>query len=194
MMKLPSGHTCAIPFPGFQLVGEAPDGEMALPMIRDLNPDIRLTDIRMPFMDGMALTAEVRRTMPWVHVLILSGYDDFSYAQQAMSFGVREYLLKPVTAHELGEALIRVRNRIEEEKRDRANMDSLRQRVASGNRFVKDKLLASLFNEENDQEEDDMLLRQMRGLGINLSAACYLVIDIDDDGNYTVTRKNLKKL
>ena len=166
---------------GFQLVGEAPDGEMALPMIRDLNPDILLTDIRMPFMDGMALTSEVRRSMPWVHVIILSGYDDFAYAQQAMSFGVREYLLKPVTAQELGEALIRVRNRIEEEKRDRANMDSLRQRVASGNRFVKDKLLASLFNEENDQEEDDMLLRQMRGLGINLSAACYLVIDIAFD-------------
>ena len=49
---------------GFQLVGEAPDGEMALPMIRDMNPDILLTDIRMPFMDGMQLCAAVKRLMP----------------------------------------------------------------------------------------------------------------------------------
>ena len=83
---------------GFQLVGEAPDGEMALPMIRDLNPDILLTDIRMPFMDGMALCAEVKRVLPWIGVVILSGYDDFSYARQAISLGVKEYLLKPITA------------------------------------------------------------------------------------------------
>ena len=74
---------------GFQLVGEAPDGEMALPMIRDLNPDILLTDIRMPFMDGMQLCAGVKRMMPWVGIIILSGYDDFSYAQQAISLGVK---------------------------------------------------------------------------------------------------------
>ena len=75
---------------GFQLVGEAPDGEMALPMIRDLETDILLTDIRMPFMDGIRLCEEVQRTMPWVERIILSGYDDFSYAQRAISLGVRK--------------------------------------------------------------------------------------------------------
>ena len=64
---------------GYQLVGEAPDGEMALPMLRDLNADILLTDIRMPFMDGIRLCEEVQRTMPWVERIILSGYDDFSW-------------------------------------------------------------------------------------------------------------------
>ena len=97
---------------GFQLVGEAPDGEMAMPMIRDLNPDILLTDIRMPFMDGMALCAEVKRVLPWIGVVILSGYDDFSYARQAISLGVKEYLLKPITADELGQALRRVTGQI----------------------------------------------------------------------------------
>ena len=82
---------------GYQLVGEAPDGEMALPMLRDLNADILLTDIRMPFMDGIKLCEEVQRTMPWVERIILSGYDDFSYAQKAISLGVKEYLLKPAT-------------------------------------------------------------------------------------------------
>ena len=163
---------------GFQLVGEAPDGEMALPMIRDLNPDILLTDIRMPFMDGMQLCGELKRLMPWVGIIILSGYDDFSYAQQAISLGVREYLLKPVTARELGEALDRVSARIAEERDQRERAASLRRRLASGSQFLKEKLLASLFTDEGDRYEDETLLKQMRDMGVNLTANCYAVIDI----------------
>ena len=163
---------------GYQLVGEAPDGEMALPMLRDLNADILLTDIRMPFMDGMKLCEEVQRTMPWTERIILSGYDDFSYARKAISLGVREYLLKPVTAGELEAALDRVRRQIEEKRRDRENLTALRERLSSGNQFLRDKLLASLFTEEGDPEDDDALRDQMRALGVNLTASCYTVIDI----------------
>ena len=163
---------------GFQLVGEAPDGEMALPMIRDLNPDILLTDIRMPFMDGMALCREVKRMMPWVGIVILSGYDDFSYAQQAISLGVKEYLLKPITAQELGKSLHRVAEQIAAERSAQESMESLRRDVVSGNQFLREKLLASLFTEEGDRFEDEQLMRQMRAMGVNLAANCYVVIDI----------------
>ena len=163
---------------GYQLVGEAPDGEMALPMLRDLNADILLTDIRMPFMDGMKLCEEVQKTMPWVERIILSGYDDFAYAQKAISLGVKEYLLKPVTAAELEAALDRVSRQIEEKRRDKENLTALRERLSSGNQFLRDKLLASLFTDEGDGEDDEALLRQMRDLGVNLTAGCYAVIDI----------------
>ena len=163
---------------GYQLVGEAPDGEMALPMLRDLTADILLTDIRMPFMDGIKLCEEVQRTMPWVERIILSGYDDFSYAQKAISLGVKEYLLKPVTAKELEAALDRVSRQIEEKRRDRENLTALRERLSSGNQFLRDKLLASLFTDEGDREDDEALLRQMRDLGVNLTAGSYTVIDI----------------
>ena len=166
---------------GYQLVGEAPDGEMALPMLRDLNPDILLTDIRMPFMDGIQLCAEVQRAMPWVERIILSGYDDFEYARQAMSLGVREYLLKPVTAQELGQALNRVRQQIENRRQDLERLSALKERVTSENQFLRDKLLASLFSDEADPEEDEALLRQMRSLGVNLMARCYIVVDIAFD-------------
>ena len=166
---------------GYQLVGEAPDGEMALPMLRDLNTDILLTDIRMPFMDGMKLCEEVQRTMPWVERIILSGYDDFAYAQKAISLGVREYLLKPVTAAELEAALNRVRLQIEEKRRERDNLTAMRERLSSGGQFLRDKLLASLFTDEGNAEDDDALLSQMRGMGINLTAGCYAVIDIAFD-------------
>ena len=163
---------------GFQLVGEAPDGEIALPMLRDLNADILLTDIRMPFMDGIKLCEEVQRTMPWVERIILSGYDDFAYAQKAISLGVKEYLLKPVTAAELEAALLRVSRQIGEKRREFEDMTALKEKLFSGNQFLRDKLLASLFTDEGDSEDDEAVLRQMRDLGVNLTARCYAVIDI----------------
>ena len=101
---------------GFSLVGEAPDGEIALPMIRDEKPDILITDIRMPFMDGIALCKEVRRVMPWMQIVILSGFDSFEYAKQAISLGVQEYLLKPISSDELKRVLGRLSERIEKER------------------------------------------------------------------------------
>lgn len=125
----------------YELVGEAPDGEMALPMIRDANPDILLTDIRMPFMDGIQLCQEIRRTMPWVSVVILSGYDDFTYARQAISMGVKEYLLKPVSAKELLAVLDRVSAAVNEERAARQNI----RRIEQGNQYVVEKLLSTVL-------------------------------------------------
>ena len=82
---------------GYELVGEAPDGEVALPMIRKLKPDLLITDIKMPFMDGLTLSKMVRKDFPGMKIVILSGYDDFNYAKQAIGIGVEDYLLKPIT-------------------------------------------------------------------------------------------------
>ena len=146
---------------GFQLVGEAPDGEMALPMIRDLNVDILLTDIRMPFMDGMKLCEEIQRTMPWVERIILSGYDDFEYARKAITLGVSEYLLKPVTARELEQVLDRVRGKIEEKRRERKRLAEISARAVDMQCKVLslDEPTSSL-----DEKEVQMLFGLMRDL------------------------------
>ena len=75
----------------FLLAGEAPDGEMALPLIQEIKPDILITDIKMPFMDGLQLSRIIKRNMPWIKIMILSGHDEFNYAQEAISIGVEEY-------------------------------------------------------------------------------------------------------
>jgi two-component system response regulator YesN len=59
-------------------------------------PDVLITDIKMPFMDGLQLSKIMRERMPWVKIIILSGHDEFEYAQQALKLGVTDYLLKPV--------------------------------------------------------------------------------------------------
>ena len=82
---------------GFELAGEASDGEMALPLILKSKPDLLITDIKMPFMDGLTLCKLVKKELPGIKIVILSGYDDFNYAKQAINIGVEDYLLKPIT-------------------------------------------------------------------------------------------------
>ncbi len=183
---------------GYTLVGEAPDGEIALPMIRDAAPDILITDIRMPFMDGMQLCREVKRLMPWIGVIILSGYDDFNYARQAITLGVQEYLLKPISARELKEVLDRISLRLQEERRAREDIEAMRRRLSSGNQFVKEKLLSSLYTDEPlEAGEADAMIDQMRALGINLVANCYAVLDLSfasPDGSHAMGRGALYAL
>ena len=176
---------------GYTLVGEAPDGEIALPMIRDANPDILITDIRMPFMDGMALCREVKRQMPWVSVIILSGYDDFAYAREAISLGVQEYMLKPISLKELREVLDRISNRIRENRITQESIEKKRRQLASSDQFLREKLLSTLFSDEMDAHESSVMLEQMRSLGINLAAKRYVVVDISftqEDGGHSLGR------
>ena len=78
---------------GFEFVGDAPDGEMALPLIRKLKPDVLITDIKMPFMDGLSLSNIISREFPETKIIIISGYSDFEYARQAIELNVDQYLL-----------------------------------------------------------------------------------------------------
>ena len=161
----------------YALVGEAPDGEIALPMIRDTKPDILITDIRMPFMDGLELCRIVRRQMPWIGIVILSGYDEFEYARQGIQLGVKEYLLKPITAEELKQVLDRVSAALKAERSDRERSESLRRRMESGSLFVKEKLLSALYAEDAAETDALNVVSQLRSMGVNLAAARYTVID-----------------
>ena len=114
---------------GYELVGEAPDGEVALPMIRKSQPDLLITDIKMPFMDGLTLSKMVRKDFPYMKIVILSGYDDFNYAKQAISIGVEDYLLKPITKNAFLERLTEIRNHFEQEKEQREYYEKFRREI-----------------------------------------------------------------
>ena len=100
---------------GYRFVGEAADGEMALPLIRKTKPDVLITDIKMPFMDGLSLSRIVREELPRTKIIIISGYDDFEYAREAISIGVDQYLLKPVTRMNLRKVLQELKEKIEQD-------------------------------------------------------------------------------
>ncbi|MCR4617636.1 MAG: response regulator [Lachnospiraceae bacterium] len=161
----------------YVLVGEAPDGEMALPIIRDTNPDIVITDIKMPFMDGIELCKTLRAQMPWIGIIVLSGYDEFEYARQCIALGVREYLLKPISSDELKKVLDKVSLQIKEERKTFEHAASLRARMGMGEKLVKEKLIGSLFSDEAAPEDAINVLRQLSSMGCHASAAFYTVID-----------------
>lgn len=104
---------------GYIFCGEASDGELAYPMIIKEKPDILITDIRMQFMDGLELCKLVKKELPNIKILILSGYDEFDYAKEAIRLGVTEYLLKPISSGKLLEALNGVSESIRREKEDK---------------------------------------------------------------------------
>lgn len=160
---------------GFVLCGEAPDGEIALPMILDLKPDILVTDIRMPFMDGLTLAKKVAQSMPWISIVILSGYDDFEYARQSISLGVKEYMLKPVTAQKLGEVLEGIAVKIAQQRAQQANMDVLLAQLASSSRYAQESVLTRMLMGENVER----LLDEAANLHMNLKADGYLVMLLD---------------
>ena len=82
---------------GFHLVGNASNGLDALELVERLEPDLLLTDIRMPFISGIELARQVREIRPAMHIAFLSGFDDFEYAKQAIQYNIISYMLKPLT-------------------------------------------------------------------------------------------------
>lgn len=96
--------------PDFQIVGTAQTGDQALALVEKLQPDLIITDIRMPVMDGIALLTRVRSQFPYIRFIITSGFSDFEYAKKAITLKVSDYLLKPIDPDELKEDQKRISN------------------------------------------------------------------------------------
>jgi two-component system, response regulator YesN len=158
---------------GFEFSGEAPDGEMALPLLHALKPDVLITDIRMPFMDGLQLSQIVRDRMPTTKVIILSGHDEFEYAQKAIKLGVSEYLLKPVSVQDLHNVLQRVASELERDRGEQQALQKLRDQVEENRAALRERLLLKLVTGTASSAE---AIEKSQFLGMDLVARCYLVV------------------
>jgi len=105
---------------GFAVSGEATNGQAALQLMEDISPDLLVTDIRMPVMDGLELIRNVSFSRPGTKVIIISGFSDFEYAQQAIKYRVADFLLKPVSTRDMAAALQSVRIQLDAERRSEA--------------------------------------------------------------------------
>ena len=158
---------------GYDFVGEAGDGELAYPMIRDLKPDIVITDIRMPFMDGLELSRLIKKDLPSTRIIILSGYDDFSYAREAISIGVTDYLLKPISGTQLLEAIGKVSDGIKAEQDQQIFMERYRKEREENRILEKRMLFRDLVAGGRSMPE---ILDKGKALGINLVAGAYGIV------------------
>lgn len=97
----------------FEIIGKAQTGSQAYELIEKLNPDVVITDIRMPVMDGIAMLEKVRKTHPLTKFVITSGFSDFEYARSAITLKVSDYLLKPIDPEELSCVLHRIKKELQ---------------------------------------------------------------------------------
>lgn len=158
---------------GFELVGEAADGEMALPLLLRQQPDLLITDIKMPFMDGLTLARLAKKEIPGLKVVILSGYDDFNYAKQAIGIGVEDYLLKPITKNALIERLSEIRSRYEHEKTQKEYYEKLQREMQAYEKNSSRDFFEALVGGSMDMME---VYKRAEKLGLDIVAEAYNVL------------------
>lgn len=130
---------------GFSLVGQAENGQEALELADLLRPDVILTDIKMPFMDGLELCGILTKRLPAARFVIFSGFDDFEYAKQAIRMNVFEYILKPINAPELCDVLRKLREQIGRERAERQDFENLRRRYEESLPLLREMFLTRLL-------------------------------------------------
>jgi two-component system, response regulator YesN len=158
---------------GFEYCGEASDGEMALSLLKTTQPDVLITDIKMPFMDGLQLCKIVRERMPWIKIVILSGHDEFEYAQEAIKLGVSEYLLKPITVQNMHAVLQKIAVQLDQARSEQQNLKKLQEQLEENQAMLRERFLLKVVTGAISSTE---AIEKSQSLGLDLIARCYLVI------------------
>ncbi len=166
---------------GYEFCGEASDGELAFSMITKLKPDIVITDIRMPFMDGLALSKLIRENLPETEIIILTGYGEFEYAKEGIRIGVAEYLLKPISGQELLEHVDKLAEKIREKRRDALLREQYQKEMAEKTQTDQSRFLKELVSGEHDAAK---LLELAAQQGISLFAPWYNILLVKSTSNH----------
>ncbi|MEP6896821.1 MAG: helix-turn-helix domain-containing protein, partial [Chloroflexota bacterium] len=147
-----------------------------------IQPDVLITDIKMPFMDGLQLSKIMRERMPWVKIIILSGHDEFEYAQQALKLGVTDYLLKPITVQNLQCALQKLTVQLDHEKEEQSHLKKLQEQAEENRITLRERLLFKLMVGAVSPTD---AIESGQELGLNLSARYYSVVILKiEPGNH----------
>lgn len=158
---------------GYDFCGEAGDGEVAYSMIQKERPDILITDIRMPFMDGLTLSRLVKAEFPNTEIILLTGYEDFEYAKEAIRIGVASYLSKPISGDNLLAEIDAVAKRIIEKNREREVARRYEEDMKERVELEKQDLFRDLVT---GRREINYIINASRKLSIDLLAPFYNIV------------------
>lgn len=136
---------------GISLCGEACNGCEALKLVYSEVPDIILTDVKMPIMDGLQLIEKLKKEVPKIKSIIMSGYDDFEYIQRAIKLGVSDYLLKPSGVQEIQDVIKKVKEQLLEEREREIHLQNLMEQFRESITFMKEKYLSKLITFKGKQ-------------------------------------------
>lgn len=160
---------------GFEIVAEAENGRDALDKAENTEMDVVLTDIKMPFIDGLQLSAELTKMYPGIQIIILSGFDEFEYAQEAIKLNVAEYILKPVNVAELTAILLRVKQLLDENIEQSRNIELLQKSFQNSLPLMRERFLIELIW---GMVPKDDIERQLAQYDLNIDQSPYKVVSI----------------
>lgn len=184
---------------GYKFVGEASDGEMALPLIRKLKPNLLITDIKMPFMDGLELSKIISSEFPDMKIVIISGYDDFEYARTALELGVAQYLLKPITKLSLRKTLLDLREKFEQDSKKQDYQMQYQDEMLEYEQFARRSFFEKIFRGDISVSE---MYEEAAKLSLDIMAGAYDLIFLymepkqngehkTDDEHYMLKQKDI---
>ena len=178
---------------GFEIAGEAENGREALYMAKKTLPDVVLTDIKMPFMNGLELAEELKVKLPTAKIIILTGFDEFEFARKAIGLNVVEYALKPVSADDINNMLLKVKKKLDMEKEERESLERLKENFLRSLPVLKEKFLSSLVEGKTEAGEV-MEKAELYGLNIKNSLHRIAVVEIVEQKSEPENMEGLEKL
>lgn len=165
---------------GFELVGSASNGEEALELVEQVPVDVVMTDIKMPFMDGLELSAKVKENYKNTKVVLYSGFDDFEFAREAIHLEVEEYLLKPIGAKDLENVFSRIKENLDREFDERRNLENLSKYYQQSLPMMREHLLAGILDGKIPEMQAEALLQSY---GMEFQSPFYSVGVLTGEGH-----------
>lgn len=160
---------------GYEIAGYARNGVEALEMAEEQLPDVVMTDIKMPYMDGLTLCKKLKGLYPKIKVIIFSGFDEFEYAKEAIKIEAEEYILKPINANELREVFERIKNTLDKEIDEKRNIDKLREYYMESLPVLQENFYTSLIEGRIPENQIENYITNYQ---IDLSGPYYVVTNM----------------
>ncbi|MDE5910163.1 MAG: response regulator [Lachnospiraceae bacterium] len=157
---------------GFCIAGYARNGVEALEMAEELQVDVVMTDIKMPYMDGLTFCRKLKELYPKTKIIIFSGFDEFDYAREAIKVEAEEYILKPIDSNELREIFERIKVNLDKELDEKRNIDKLREYYLESLPMLQENFLISLMD---GRIAEDQIEKYAADYQIDLKGPYYVV-------------------
>lgn len=144
---------------GFEVIGSANNGVKALELVEKLQPDVVITDIKMPYMDGLELSKKLNSDYQNIHIIIFTGFDEFEYAKEAVHLEIDEYMLKPINSQELSDCLKRLKETLDTEREEKLNVKKLEDYFNDSLPVLQTNLFISLIEGRINDADYEQFLR-----------------------------------
>lgn len=160
---------------GFSVVGTAQNGKEVLEIMEEFHTDLVISDIKMPFMDGLELAKQIQENYINTKVILFSGWDDFEYARLAISYGVSEYIMKPIHYEEMQKLLIEMHEELDREYNEKMNRVRLETAYTKSLPLLRQQFFSRLVTEQMEETERE---EQIKNLKLEFSDSIYSIVAV----------------